>query len=114
MASLYGAYTLGMGMADHYYKPHKSLFKAGRGRGQGTAKRSIVEDGATATLLSTRTLYVDPLVQVGETTTNQIDRRQRDIIYVPGAKICYEFVQSDTTTTAANGYMMNFAIVRRS
>jgi len=112
-AAMYGGFTAGMGLADKYYKGHRRLFKNGRGRGSSTAKRAIVENGSTSILLATRTLYTDPLISVNDTATNEIDKRQRDMVYVPGSKICYEFINNLATTGSLDTLVVNFAIVKR-
>lgn len=94
MASAYLASTAGAYIADRYYKSNVSLL-GGEMRNKGTAKRTVLEDGSASVSRSSRLLYTERLVQIprtdGTTVQEEINARQRDICYVAGAKICFQF-----------------------
>lgn len=82
-------------------------------RSKGTAKRTVVQDGSTSIARSSRTLYNDPLVVIprtdGTAPSEEINARQREIAYVAGCKICYQFCNPSTTVTDI--FEVNMALV---
>ena len=112
LVSMYGAASLGAYAADRYYKSNTSIL-GGQVRNKGTSKRVNVARGQTGVIQDTRTLYVHNLINIqrNDTTTpsDSINKRQRDIIYVSGSKICYEFCNISSSVT--DEYEINMCLI---
>jgi len=102
MGKTYGpsAYSAAKTIAMRYRKYKQSKAKRrtriGEEQGTSTTKRDrtfFIENQA----LSTRTLYVRNLTDIERTTTNDIDKRQRDIVNFRGVKLCFEIENNNTT-----------------
>lgn len=63
--------------------------KIGHRRTQGTAKTSVQKQ-PTVQNLDTRNLEVIPCTEIQHTVANQSNRRQRNIVYIRGIKICMQ------------------------
>lgn len=74
-------------------------------KGTATSKRAATVTN-TGDPLSTRTLYYENLVNIAKTSTNEIDKRQRDNAYISGFKICY-----DVLNYSVNPVLLNVAVV---
>lgn len=82
------------------YKSYKDRVKEiGRSTGMGNAKRSV---GSVADVHSTRTLQQLNLVALSKTSTNEIDKRQRDLIDFVGTKVCMQMANETTDPLTVN------------
>lgn len=79
--------------------------------GTSNTKRNAVNDGNTAISYNARTLHSSALVSIEKvnSSSDQIDRRQRDLIKVSGIKICMQF--ENVLATADAVQMINVAII---
>lgn len=81
----------------------KRLFSrknVGDPRGFATAKKHEVANGQTTLL--TRTLVSVNLTEIDKTSVNDIDRRQRDTLYISGFKICMSIHNQGTAPLYVN------------
>lgn len=74
----------------------------------GTAKRTLVSLVADQTQ-STRTLYSQDLTYIGHTDSNEVNKRQRDIINLRGFRINIQF-QRDITATSRD-LILHLAVI---
>jgi len=106
------AFEYGARFADKYYKPNTSIL-GGQARGKGTSKRTVIRDGTTSFGRSSRTLYTENLVNIprtdGTTTADEINARQRDLCYVAGSKICFQFC--NPSALVADVFEVNMAML---
>lgn len=87
-------------------RPVKRARKHGVGKVRGTANSKRCEIENNNGFMNTRTLYQTELTEISKTSTNAINARQRDLIYISGFKICLEY-QNKTTLPV----YLNIAIV---
>ena len=81
-----------------------SMARIGTTPGTAQCKRaSVAKDTFTG---STRTLYFTELQDITKTTTNEIDKRQRDVVKLSGVKLCIEVNHLQTAPL-----LVNYAIV---
>ena len=80
------------------------MARIGTTPGTAQCKRaSVAKDTFTG---STRTLYFTELQDITKTTTNEIDKRQRDVVKLSGVKLCIEVNHLQTAPL-----LVNYAIV---
>lgn len=72
------------------------LRKYGERKSSDASKRYTPID-TSGTLQATRTLYEDEITAIPQTSTNDIDERQRQVIYFSGVKICWELKNNEAT-----------------
>lgn len=73
------------------------------GMGKRVAKTKRWEAAAEVNQTeSTRTLYYDNLISLSQTTTNEIDKRQRRVAYISGFKICAELKNQNAKPMLCN------------
>jgi len=101
------------------YAKVKSRYRASGRAGSAFSRRNIGEPVGMATnkkhstvadwqFLATRTLAPTPLTDIAKTTTNEINRRQRDIINLRGFKIHFDF---DVTNGKDEFIYVNMAVL---
>lgn len=83
----------------------KAARSIGYKKGTGTTKRTVTQD-VNLIARSTRTLYNTNVIEIPKTTTNEIDSRQRDIVFLKGVKLCFE-----TRNLSAEPITFNIAYV---
>lgn len=95
MARKYGPHALRAGRRIYRaYKKYRSgrnkvkqRYRVGESRGTGTTKRRAQYEDAAGVNKATRTLFSESLLEgVGQTNSNDINERQRGMIYVSGFK----------------------------
>lgn len=90
-----------IGKAYKTYKRRKTARdEIGYDAGTTTSKRSLITN--TSNLKSTRTLYSTDLTEISQTTTNAINQRQRDMLYMSGTKLCFEVANARTKPLYVN------------
>lgn len=94
------------------YAKSKFSRKGGNTPSTGTSKRSVVDNGDVGSTRTSRTLYNDGIVEIPKNlvASDNIDTRQRELCYVSGVKICYEFCNQ--STNVADVQLLNFALVK--
>lgn len=90
-------------------KKKRVRYSLGNRIGHATAKRNEEEIGATATM-NTKTLYSQRLIQIQRTgTTDDLEKRQRDIVNMRGVKICFWVRNTDSVNNKP--MFFNWAII---
>lgn len=95
-------------MARKYTHKRKVRQRIGERVGTGTSKTTLARE-TDVTVLQTRTLYSDALMDIAKNTSadDLIHNRQRDMVNFRGAKLYYHF-----RNTQNNTMLVNFAVVR--
>lgn len=116
----YVAFAAGAKLAKRrFYTKGRTSILGGQPRNKGTAKRNVIESGAVAVPRDTRTLYDDELISIPRNDTSvspfeQLFARQRELCYVAGVKICYEFHNVGTSTSSVRRVNMACIVPRCS
>jgi len=83
--------------------------KIGHARGQGTTKTSI-QKPPTVQSLATRVLHIEPCLTIEHSLSNQTNRRQRNMVFVKGIKLCMQLqnkLQAFLTNKQTNKHISN-------
>lgn len=93
--------------SSKYGRPKKKMRLIGNRPGSSTAKKRLQLFDSQAQGLSTRTLYSHSLTEVpAQTTADEIDARNRDVVNLRGVKFCWEVRHSSNIPM-----YMNWAVV---
>lgn len=82
-------------------RPTKRSRVIGHKKGTGTTKRNVTQD-RDVIARNTRQLYHHNVISIPKTTTNEIDSRQRDIVFLKGIKLCYELLNLSAEPMCVN------------
>lgn len=94
----------GLRRFKNYLRQKRERMKIGHSN-TATSKRNIVQNSSNNSL-SSRTLNAYNLTEIPKTSTNEIDKRQRDICYISGFKICGEIKSG-----GGSPVLVNYAVV---